>query len=96
MNFSVDNEEQSEGLLYLYEELLSNHPNLTDIQAFYIYSAYVYFIMEAISKWKIVGYQGKVIGSPIYEVTFNGQAQRLAITNGSNGFIVVVNPISLP
>jgi hypothetical protein len=62
---TLDNEEEDEGLLYLYEELLSKLPNnreagikvvkelipdLTDSEAFYIYSAYVYANVEMTSE----------------------------------------------
>ncbi|MGV8004085.1 hypothetical protein QPK14_18970 [Photorhabdus temperata subsp. temperata] len=49
-------------------------------------------VMDAVSKGKIVGYQGKGTGRPIYEITINGQKQRIAVTTGSNGFIVGANP----
>lgn len=54
------------------------------------------FITKAVSAGKIVGYQGKGTGRPIYEINFNGQTQRVAITTGSNGFIVGANPVSVP
>ncbi|TDX89744.1 UNVERIFIED_CONTAM: putative toxin of predicted polymorphic toxin system [Lysinibacillus xylanilyticus] len=53
------------------------------------------FITKAVSEGKIVGYQGKGTGRPIYEINFNGQTQRVAITTGSNGFIVGANPVSI-
>ncbi|MEK4407056.1 LXG domain-containing protein [Sporosarcina sp. FSL K6-6792] len=53
-------------------------------------------LMEALSKGKVVGTQGRGNGRPIYEVVFNGQKQRVAITVGNNGFIVGANPKSLP
>ena len=52
-------------------------------------------VMEALNKGEIVGYQGKGQGRPIYEVVFNGQKQRVAITIGNNGFIVGANPSSI-
>ena len=42
-------------------------------------------VMDAVTKGKIVGHQGKDIGRPIYEVMVNGQ-------KSSNGFIVGANP----
>ncbi|OUI77764.1 hypothetical protein HK18_02865 [Commensalibacter intestini] len=48
-------------------------------------------IMETL-KGKPVGYQGKGTGRPIYEITINGQRERIAITTGSNGYIVGANP----
>jgi uncharacterized protein YukE len=49
-------------------------------------------VMKAATEGKIVGYQGKGTGRPIYEVEFNGQPIRVAVTVGSNGFIVGANP----
>ncbi|WP_257204961.1 hypothetical protein [Shouchella clausii] len=53
-------------------------------------------LMEALTKGKVVGTQGRRNSRPIYEVVFNGQKQRVAITVGNNGFIVGANPKSLP
>lgn len=47
--------------------------------------------MQAGTQGNIVGYQGSGSGRPIYEVTVNGESQRIAITLG-NGFIVGANP----
>ena len=49
-------------------------------------------IMAAVTRGKVVGYQGKGTGRPIYEVGFGGQTHRIAVTTGSNGFIVGANP----
>ena len=49
-------------------------------------------IIKAVSEGKVVGFQGKGNGRPIYETEFNGKIHRLAITTGSNGFIVGANP----
>lgn len=35
-------------------------------------------VMQAVTQGKIVGYQGSGTGRPIYEVTVNGQQQRIA------------------
>ena len=48
--------------------------------------------MRAISEGKLVGYQGAGFGRPVYELTINGQAQRIAVTVGDNGFVVGANP----
>ena len=45
--------------------------------------------MTAVSKGKIVDYQG---GRPIYNVVYNGVNREVAITVGDNGFIVGANP----
>ena len=52
------------------------------------------YISQALNEGKIVGYQGRGIGRPIYEFTYNGALQRVAITVGNNGFIVGANPVS--
>ena len=49
-------------------------------------------VMKAVSEGKIVGYQGKGTGRPIYETVINGEVHRLAITVSSNGFMVGANP----
>ena len=49
-------------------------------------------VMTAVTRGKVVGYQGKGKGRPIYEFSFNGQTQRMAVTVGDNGFIVGANP----
>jgi hypothetical protein len=49
-------------------------------------------LMQAVNQGKVVGYQGSGTGRPIYEVVVNGQTQRIAITTGSNGYIVGANP----
>jgi hypothetical protein len=53
------------------------------------------FIIKSVSEGEIVAYQGKDTGRPIYEITFNGKRYRVAITTGSNGFIVGANPVSI-
>jgi filamentous hemagglutinin len=52
------------------------------------------FILTAVSKGDIIGYQGKGTGRPIYEVKYHGQKYKVAITVGSNGYIVGANPRS--
>jgi filamentous hemagglutinin len=49
-------------------------------------------VMAAVTRGKVVGHQGRGAGRPIYEVEFNGQTHRIAITAGDNGFIVGANP----
>ncbi|MCL1976205.1 MAG: hypothetical protein FWG61_08605 [Firmicutes bacterium] len=46
------------------------------------------FLIKAVSEGKVVGMQGT---RPIYEVVYNGQLQRVAITIGENGYIVGAN-----
>ncbi len=52
------------------------------------------FILTAASKGTIVGYQGKGTGRPIYLVTYKGTDYKVAITIGSNGYIIGANPRS--
>ena len=49
-------------------------------------------LFAALDKGKVVGYQGKGTGRPIYEFQYNGKTHRAAITVGDNGFIVGANP----
>ena len=50
------------------------------------------FVLTAASSGKIVGFQGKGTGRPIYEVSYQGNIYNVAITIGSNGYIVGANP----
>ena len=50
------------------------------------------FVLTAVSKGKIIGYQGKGTGRPIYEVEYNGKTYQVAVTVGDNGYIVGANP----
>ena len=50
------------------------------------------YVMNALENGKIVGYQGRGTGRPIYEFTYNGEIHKVAITIGNNGFIVGANP----
>lgn len=52
------------------------------------------FILTAVSKGKIIGYQGKGKGRPIYEITYSGKEYKVAVTIGENGYIVGANPRS--
>jgi hypothetical protein len=45
-------------------------------------------IMTTVTRGKVVGYVGKSNTRPIYEVTWQGQQRKIAVTTGSNGFIV--------
>jgi filamentous hemagglutinin len=49
-------------------------------------------VMGAVSEGKIVGYQGSGVGLPVYELDINSQPQRIAVTVGDNGFVVVESP----
>jgi len=48
-------------------------------------------VMTAITAGTRVGYQGT---RPIYQVTFNGTTQDIAVTVGGNGYVVGANPSS--
>jgi len=50
------------------------------------------YIKAALEAVKIVGYQGRGTGRPIYEFTYHDKNRKIAITVGSNGFIVGANP----
>jgi len=49
-------------------------------------------VMKAVTQGKVVGYQGRKMRRPVYEVDFNGTSQRIAVTTGKNGYIVGANP----
>ena len=50
------------------------------------------FVLSAVSKGTIVGYQGKGTGRPIYQITYKDNVYRVAVTIGDNGYIVGANP----
>lgn len=54
------------------------------------------YVMTAVKYGTIVGYQGRGQGRPIYEFTYEGTTRRIAITIGSNGYVVGANPKSVP
>lgn len=49
-------------------------------------------VTKAVSEGNVVGYQGAGTGRPIYQTVVNGQPINIAVTTGSNGFIVGANP----
>jgi uncharacterized protein YukE len=51
------------------------------------------FVFDAATTGKIVGYQGKGTGRPIFEFLFEGKPYKVAVTVGNNGFIVGANPV---
>lgn len=48
-------------------------------------------VKTALNQGKRVGTQGT--GRPIFEVTFNGKIQQVAISVGDNGFVIGANPV---
>lgn len=52
------------------------------------------FVMAAVTEGSVVGYQGKGHGRPIMEFRYNDAVYRLAVTVGSNGFVVGANPVN--
>lgn len=53
--------------------------------------------MAAVTTGMFLGYQGKIEPRrEIYEVSFHGQTQYIAVTVSDNGYIVGANPASLP
>ena len=53
------------------------------------------YLLKAVSEGKIIGYQGRSKTRPIFEFEYDGETQHVAITIGSNGFIVGANPCSV-
>lgn len=53
------------------------------------------YLITALDQGKVVGYQGRGTGRPIYEFIYKGEKRRVAITVGNNGFIVGANPVSI-
>ena len=53
------------------------------------------YIMTALDSGRIIEYQGRGTGRPIYEFTYHDVVQQVAVTTGSNGFIVGANPVSI-
>ncbi len=49
-------------------------------------------IMSTLERGQVIGYQGKGTGRPIYQAIINGEPQPIAITTGSNGYVVGANP----
>lgn len=49
------------------------------------------FLQKALTDGTRVGYQGKGLGRPIYEVLWHGRMVRVAITVSTNGYIVGAN-----
>lgn len=53
------------------------------------------YVLEAVYQGHIVGTQGKRNPRTIYEFTYNGEKQQIAIQVSNNGFIVGANPRSI-
>lgn len=53
------------------------------------------YVLEAVYQGKIVGTQGKKNPRTVYEFTYNGKKQRIAVQVSKNGYIVGANPKSL-
>lgn len=54
------------------------------------------YVLEAVHQGNVVGTQGKrTPPRTIYEFTYNGETQRIAVQVGSNGYIVSANPRSM-
>ncbi len=50
-------------------------------------------VFDGLVQGEVVGYYGT--DRPVHEVQFDGRRRRVAITTGSNGYIVGANPISM-
>ena len=53
------------------------------------------YVLEAVYQGNIVGTQGKRNPRSIYEFTYNGTKQRIAVQVSNNGYIVGANPKSI-
>ena len=54
------------------------------------------YVLEAVYQGNIVGTQGKRAPlRTVYEFTYNGKTQRIAVQVGKNGYIVGANPKSM-
>lgn len=53
------------------------------------------YVLEAVYQGNVVGTQGKRNPRTIYEFTYNGEKQRVAVQVSNNGFIVGANPKSM-
>lgn len=49
------------------------------------------YVLEAVRQGKVVGTQGKCNPRTIYEFTYNGKKQLIAVQVGKNGYIVGAN-----
>ena len=48
-------------------------------------------LRTALQDGRVIGYQGKGVTRPVYAVMYGGRMVRIAITVGSNGYIVGAN-----
>lgn len=53
------------------------------------------YVLEAVYQGNVVGTQGKRNPRTIYEFTYNGVTQRIAVQVSENGYIVGANPKSM-
>lgn len=53
------------------------------------------YVLEAVYQGNIIGTQGRRNPRTIYEFTYNGETQRIAVQVASNGYIVSANPKSM-
>ena len=47
--------------------------------------------ITTVTRGTIVGYQGRGTGRPIFEIVYKGRKYKIAVTVGSNGYIVGAN-----
>lgn len=50
------------------------------------------FLMKTVKEGRMIGYQGRGLGRPIYQVSYKEREVKVAITIGENGYIVGANP----
>ena len=78
---------RASGLIHIMHEHKRDF-NSIGIQSFQIAD----FVLSVAAHGRIIGHQGKTKSRPIYEAVYNGKTYRVAITIGTNGYIVGANP----
>ncbi len=53
------------------------------------------YVLEAVHQGRVIGAQGKRNPRTVYEFTYNGKTQRIAVQVANNGYIVGANPKSV-
>lgn len=53
------------------------------------------YVLEAVYQGNIIGTQGRRNPRTVYEFTYNGEIQRIAVQVSTNGYIVSANPRSI-
>lgn len=82
----IETGEQSAGLIHI----LTEHER-EFAQVGIMPDAIPGYVLKAVTQGKVVGYQGPGTGRPIVEFMHDGAVRRMAVTIGSNGYIVGAN-----